>query len=234
MFLNKSHFSILGPIVFEEKIDPHNPSSLNNSFKNKPKLFWEINRASFGKTHSGKVTAQSPLAKKHNINEGFIKLGETQKSKISESTTTESFKPGQVPVNDREKDKEVYDFMKKKNVHLGSFSNDSHSEAKSRFPIYNKNVVEELNSESKVNSNFIKSFYISGSPAHERPLESKLNLYGENIEDKSGNTNDQIEKNKQLKKDLLSHAFNLGYDKDTHKRVTNVDKNKNSVKLFVY
>lgn len=113
--------------------------------------------------------------------------------------------------------------MKKKNVHLGSFNNDPNTVAKSSFPIYNKNVVDELNTESKINSNFIKSFYISGSPARERPIEGKQTLYGDKVDGNSSDTNNQNEKNKQLKKDLLSHAFNLGYGKDTHKRVPSVD-----------
>ena len=48
-------------------------------------------------------------------------------------------------------------------------------------------------------------------------------MYGEKIDEFSGNVYDQSEMNKQQKITLLSHAIHLGFDKESHKRVPNVD-----------
>ena len=170
-----------------------------------------------------KENASSPFGKKHHITEGFLDLRENQKSQQIGTTQLDSFKSGQVSLNDREKDKEVYDFMKKQNVRFGSLNAGFSAEDKNNFQTYNKNTAEEINSDNKKNSNFKKSFFLWGSPAREKPLEGKLSMYGEGAEGASNAVKDLNQVNKQLKRDLLSHAFNLGYGKDTHKRIPSVD-----------
>ena len=113
--------------------------------------------------------------------------------------------------------------MKKQNVRLGNYNSNSQTEVKSSYQTYSKNTIDESNSDNKKNSNFKKSFFICGSPAREKPLESKLNMYGDGADIASGTANDLNQVNKQLKRNLLSHAFNLGYGRDTHKRVPSVD-----------
>ena len=170
-----------------------------------------------------KANANNPLNKKHHITEGFLDLREHQKSQQVGTTALESFKQSQVPSDDRMKDKEVHDFMKKQNVRLGNYDSNSQTEVKSSYQTYSKNTIDESNSDNKKNSNFKKSFFICGSPAREKPLESKLNMYGDGAVIASGTANDLNQVNKQLKRNLLSHAFNLGYGRDTHKRVPSVD-----------
>ena len=100
--------------------------------------------------------------------------------------------------------------MKKQNVRLDNYNSNSQTEVKSSYQTYSKNTIDESNSDNKKNSNFKKSFFICGSPAREKPLESKLNMYGDGADITSGAANDLNQVNKQLKKNLLSNSFYLG------------------------
>lgn len=77
-----------------------------------------------------------------------------------------------------------------------------------------------------MNSNFKRSIYMSGSPARENRLDPSVkrefdfNSTGGTNDSRTDNMN---EINKQLKKDLLSHKFNLGYGKNTHKKAPSFD-----------
>lgn len=92
---------------------------------------------------------------------------------------------------------------------------------------YNKNAIDGVNGDNPMNSNFKKSFFISGSPTRERLGESCSQIASGRVtpyERSAGHLNQQ---NKQFKKELLSHAFHLGYGKDTHKRVASIDSSHN-------
>lgn len=54
-------------------------------------------------------------------------------------------------------------------------------------------------------------------------MESKLSMYGDKVNLKENSATEMTQKNKQLKRELLSHAFNLGYGKNTHKRGPSMD-----------
>jgi hypothetical protein len=123
----------------------------------------------------------------------------------------------------RDKDREVHNFMKKRNVYLGSTDSPFDSVAKSSFTNHTKKVVDEVNGENPLNSNFKKHIYLNGSPTHETQMESKYSTYGQKLSKNDKSALEMNNKNKQLKRELLSHAFNLGYGKDTHKRGSSMD-----------
>lgn len=196
---------------------------LNGAFGQKPNLFWNVNRGTFSKTLDRKRYNNSPMHKRPHMLQASIKLGEHQKSQIINTSASEQYKSNQVPKDVREKDQEVHNFMKGKHVHLGSNNDQGNSEAKSRYPLHSKAVIDQFNGEIPMNSNFKKSIYLSGSPNREKQFDSRLSLYGENIPEKDASANILNEKNKQLKRELLAHAFNLGYGKNTHVRGPGAD-----------
>ena len=140
-----------------------------------------------------------------------------------------------MPKDIRNKDREVHAFMKKKNVHLGYANHPVGSVAKSHFISHAQNIIDEMNDENPMNSNFKQNLYI-GSPKGNRKIESKLLMYGERVADTKDSSKEMNLKNKQLKRELLSHTFNLGYGYNTHKRAPSTDviqhmkKNYSSVK----
>jgi hypothetical protein len=197
-------------------------NELSNSFKKRSNMFWTTGQSNLNKTMK-KPNNLSPLSKRVNMMKGSLRIGGHQKSQVLGTANSEDFKVGQVSQEIREKDKQVHDFMKKKNVHLGSCSESPNTEAKASFPTYHKDVINGVNVEQFSNSNFKKSIYLSGSPQRERPIQDKYSSYGENIDANNSDALNFSMKNKELKRQLLSHAFNLGYGKDTHKRGPGID-----------
>lgn len=168
---------------------------------------------------------QSTAHNKTQIYKDSFNIGVNQKSQVIDTTNNESFKNVRAVSNDiREKDKQVYEFMKRKNVHFGSMKNEQPgSSAQTSFPMYHKNEISNVNGELPVNSNFKRSVYISGSPAREHLDLSASNDYESRSPSQNTNLNDNGLTSKQLKQELLSHKFNFGYGKDTHKKEPGMD-----------
>jgi len=181
-----------------------------------------------------RVNNRSPALRNKNALKTNVSLGGHQKSQILNTSNSDEFKALQVSKDIRDKDQGVHDFMKKKNVHLGFVSNSNNSTTKSSFPNYNRKVINTFNGEIPMNRNLIKSMYL-GSPSGAKKTESKLSMYGEKITNESNTAQEMNLKNKTLKRELLSHAFNLGYQEGTHRRGPSVDvahhMRKNPVKL---
>lgn len=157
---------------------------------------------------------------------GYLKLGDSQKAGLNDTTAVANYKLAQISSEVREKDMQVHESMKKQNVHFGSVNGSLNTEAKSKFQTYNKDVIDKFNGKNPANRNLIKSIYIGGSPRREQSIESKLSTYGENITANDALSID-LAKNKQMKQVELSHAFNLGYSVDTHKRAPSLDVTAN-------
>lgn len=197
-------------------------NELSNNHLNKQSLFWNSNRSGFSKTINQAKTNISPFQKKQNLQKTHINLGDS-KTQDTQTSSTDQFKQMQVSKDIRNKDQEVHDFMRKRNVYLGSSDIPSNSVTKSSFTTHSKKLFDEANGENPLNSNFKKHIFLNGSPTREVQMETKLSSYGDKISNNDNSAFEMSNKNKQLKRELLSHAFNLGYGKDTHKRGPSMD-----------
>ncbi|CAI2361909.1 unnamed protein product [Moneuplotes crassus] len=196
-------------------------SDLNNGHESNMKSYWTANRLELENSLI-KKKMNSPTLRNSNILKTNFELGDRQKLQLLNTSKSDEFKALKVSKDIREKDQEVHDFMRKKNVHLGSVADFSNSVSKDSFPTHNKNDIDSVNGKNPTNRNLIKSMHF-GSPKGIKKIESKLSMYGEKITKDNNSAQEMNLKNKLLKKQLLSHAFDLGYQEGTHRRKPNVD-----------
>ena len=198
-------------------------NELSNSFKQRSNMIWRNNKDKLSNTLS-RLKNVSPISKRENFHKGNINIGGHKTTQDLSTSNNENFKVNEVSNEIREKDREVHKIMKKRNVHLGSCSNVPSTELSSRYPDYNKEAINNSINDQFQNSNFKKSIYLSGSPQRkrDRPTASKLSVYGDQVSS-TNDASDMHQKSKDLKRELLAHAFNLGYGVDTHKKGPTAD-----------
>ena len=155
-------------------------NDLKNLYSKKLNQYWKKDKSDMAQTLNRRRNKSPFMRTNKNILQGNFSIGGHQKSQILSPANKDKLKPLQISKDIREKDQEVHNSMKRKNIHLGSGLVNTNSVAKSSFLGHSKKEIDELNGEIPLNSNFKKSLHI-GSPKANRNLESKLSMYGEQL-----------------------------------------------------